>query len=197
MARSAHRQAHCDRRNRARQAHPDRDRRLAVARQGHRGPRARHLVERGVSPQGVAEAHPDPGRRLYRARVRQHLQRARLRGDAWSIAAKTSCAASTTTCAIICAPNWKSAASRSSPGKIVEGDREGRSRPLRAAVRSRGRRGRQGDVRDRPPSQCRRASGSKPPASSSTRRARSRSTSSRRPSCRTSMRSATSPTASL
>ena len=36
---------------------------------------------------------------------------------------------------------------------IVEGDREGRSRPLRHAVRSRGRRRRQGDVRDRPPSE--------------------------------------------
>ena len=54
----------------------------AVARQGHRGPRARHLVERGVSSQGIAEAHPDPGRRLYRRRVRRHLQRPRLRGDA-------------------------------------------------------------------------------------------------------------------
>ena len=54
----------------------------ALARQGHRRPRARHLVERGVSSQGTAEAHPDPGRRLYRGRVRRHLQRPRLRGDA-------------------------------------------------------------------------------------------------------------------
>ena len=54
----------------------------ALARHGHRGPRARHLVERGVPSDGAAEAHPDPGRRLHRGRVRRHLQRPRLRGDA-------------------------------------------------------------------------------------------------------------------
>ena len=44
--------------------------------------RARHLLERGVSSAGVAPAHFHPGRRLHRPRVRRHLQRARLRGDA-------------------------------------------------------------------------------------------------------------------
>ena len=33
----------------------------------HRRHRARHLLERGLSSAGAAEAHPDPGRRLYRA----------------------------------------------------------------------------------------------------------------------------------
>ena len=81
--RSAHRQAHRDRRDRARQAHPDRDRRLRP-----RSARTSTAIEHVISSneafhlQGTAEAHPDPGRRLYRGRVRRHLQRARLRGDA-------------------------------------------------------------------------------------------------------------------
>ena len=63
-------------------AHPDRDRRGAPSRRRDRRARARHLVERGVSSRATAEAHPHPGRRLYRGRVRRHLPRARLRGDA-------------------------------------------------------------------------------------------------------------------
>ena len=43
--------------------------------------RARDLVQRGVSSAGTAEAHRDPGRRLYRAGIRLHLRRLRLRRD--------------------------------------------------------------------------------------------------------------------
>ena len=43
--------------------------------------RARDLLERGVSSAGTAEAHRDPGRRLYRAGIRLHLRRLRLRRD--------------------------------------------------------------------------------------------------------------------
>ena len=71
-----------DGRQRARQAHPDRDRRLARHGHRHRGHRACDLVERGVPPDRAAEAHPDPGRRLHRGRVRLHLRRVGLAGDA-------------------------------------------------------------------------------------------------------------------
>ena len=43
--------------------------------------RARDLVQRGVSSGRTAEAHRDPGRRLYRAGIRLHLRRLRLRRD--------------------------------------------------------------------------------------------------------------------
>ena len=78
----AHRAARRDRQDRARRDDPDRHRRRAASRRGDRRPRARHLVERGVPSARAAEAHPDPGRRLHRRRVRQHLPRSRLRGDA-------------------------------------------------------------------------------------------------------------------
>ena len=71
-----------DRRNAPRQAYPDRHRRRSLCGCRYRGARARHLLERGVPSGRVAEAHPDPGRRLHRGRVRRHLQRARLAGDA-------------------------------------------------------------------------------------------------------------------
>ena len=71
-----------DRRARPRQAYPDRDRRHAELRRSDSRPRACHLLERGVSSEGVAAPHRDPGRRLYRGRVRRHLCRARLAGDA-------------------------------------------------------------------------------------------------------------------
>ena len=70
------------RRNAPRQAYPDRHRRRSLCGRRYRGARARHLLERGVPPGRVAEAHSDPGRRLHRGRVRRHLQRARLAGDA-------------------------------------------------------------------------------------------------------------------
>ena len=41
--------------------------------------RARDFLERGVSSHRTAEAHRDPGRRLYRAGIRRHLCRLRLR----------------------------------------------------------------------------------------------------------------------
>ena len=71
-----------DRRARTRRNDPDRDRRVAAPRARNCRPRARHLLERGVSSGRAAEAHPDPGRRLYRGGVRLHLCRARQRGDA-------------------------------------------------------------------------------------------------------------------
>ena len=40
-----------------------------------------HFLQRGVSPHRTAEAHRDPGRRLYRAGIRRHLRRLRLRRD--------------------------------------------------------------------------------------------------------------------
>ena len=70
-----------DRRDGHGEIHPDRDRRRAQSRPGDSRHRARDLVERGVSPEGAAEAHRDPGRRLYRAGVRLHLRRLRLRRD--------------------------------------------------------------------------------------------------------------------
>ena len=51
---------------------------------GPRDPRhrARDFLQRGVSSDRTAEAHRDPGRRLYRAGIRRHLCRLRLRRDA-------------------------------------------------------------------------------------------------------------------
>ena len=96
-----------------REIHPDRHRRRAQSRPDDSRHRARHLLQRGLPSGEAAEAHRDPGRRLHRAGIRLHLRRLRLRRHAWSIAATTSCAASTRTSAPICAPRWKSKASPS------------------------------------------------------------------------------------
>ncbi len=136
---------------------------VAVARQGHRRPRARHLVERGVSSQGTAEAHPDPGRRLYRGRVRRHLQRPRLRGDA-GLSRRQHPARLRRRRAQSSARRDGKARHQDHHQEDRRGHREGRSRALRRAVRSRAHRRRQGDVRDRPPPECQRAWVSKPPA---------------------------------
>ena len=77
------------------------------------------------------------------------------------------------------------------------GGREGRSRILRRTDRSRILRGRQGHVRDRPPSERRPGWGWSGPVSRCPRPARSRSTNIPKPRCRTSMRWATSPTGSI
>ena len=54
----------------------------AQSRAGNSRHRARDLLRRGVSSHRTAEAHRDPGRRLYRAGVRLHLRRLRLRRHA-------------------------------------------------------------------------------------------------------------------
>ena len=65
-----------------REIHPDRHRRRAQSRRRDPRHRARDLLERGVPSARTAEAHRDPGRRLYRAGIRLHLRRLRLRRDA-------------------------------------------------------------------------------------------------------------------
>ena len=113
------------------------------------GHRARHLVERSVPPASASEARPDPGRRLHRRRVRQHLPRPRLRGDA-GLSRRADPAR---------LRQRRARASRDRNGQArhqdrVQADRrcdrEGRARPRRRVVRPRILHGRLRDVRHRP-----------------------------------------------
>ena len=192
-----HRAAARDRRKRPRRAH------ILIAtgaaphlRARDPRPRARDLVERGVPSRRPAQAHPDPGRRLHRGRVRRHLHRARLRGDA-GLSRRQHPAR---------LRRRRARASARGDGAARHQDRHQADRSARSRTVEHGfcvelsdRRtvdGRQGDVRDRAA-----AERHGPRARGGRRRARraaaaSRSTNSRRPRCRTSTRSATSPTAS-
>ena len=101
-----------------------------------------HLTE-------LPEAHPDPGRRLHRGRVRLHLRRARLRGDA-GLSRREHPARLRRRRAHASAHRDGAARHQGDLQAHRRGGREGRSRAVRRAVRSRRHRRRQGDVRDRP-----------------------------------------------
>ena len=181
---------------RPRQAHPDRHRRRAASRRRDRRPRARHLVERSVPSEGTAEAHPDPGRRLYRGRVRRHLHRPRLRGDAGLSRREDPARLRRRRARASARRDGASAASRSSRGRpstAVEKVDHGLCVELSG---QRIDRGRPGDVRHRPQAERHRARAGEGRRRARRERRRSRSTNIRRPRCRTSTRSATSPTGS-
>ena len=97
----------------------------------------------------TAQAHPDPGRRLYRRRVRRHLQRARLRGDA-GLSRREHPARLRRRRARASARRDGDARHQDHHQADRRGRREGRARLRRRALRQRAGDGRPGDVRDRP-----------------------------------------------
>ena len=117
------------------------------------GHRARHLLERGVSSAGTAEAHPHPGRRLYRGRVRLHLRRARQRGDAGLSRREHPARLRRRRARASAQRDAARAASTSSAAHGRARSRSARRRISRAAVRTAARSPATSDVRDRPPAE--------------------------------------------
>ena len=163
----AHRAAARHRRARARRDDPDRDRRLAAF--GPTIPGLEHVISSNEAfhLRELPQAHPDPGRRLYRGRVRLHLRRPRLRGDAGLSRRQHPARLRRRRARASAHRDGASAASRSSaatPSPAIEkaGD-EFVARLSDSSTIA----GRQGDVRDRPRARTSRGSASSTPASSS------------------------------
>ena len=159
--------------------------------------RARDFVERGVSSAGTAEARRDPGRRLYRAGVRRHLRRLRLRRHG-GLSRRQYPARLRRGRPQPCARRDGKAGHHHSHRLHRRQGRQARQRIHLASVERLQHRLRSGDVCDRAASECRRPRPGKGRRRDQSRTmAASRSMVSRGPRCRTSTRSATSPIASI
>ena len=177
--------------------HPDRDRRRAQSRQEIPG--IEHVISSNEAfhLDRAAEAHRDPGRRLYRAGIRRHLCRLRLRRHR-DLSRREHLARFRRGRPHPC-PRRDGKAGHHHPDRLHNRQgRQARQGIHHASLQRIEHCLRQGDVRDRPPSQRRQSrAGEGGRRHQSRTMAASRSMPGRRRLCRTSTRSATSPTASI